>query len=1509
MRVVPNFLRPLVLTLVALVTGLGMTFAQTSTKETRGTMSLIEGRRYFVAFPKVWASPSEKPMNPSMMLFVSSKSKTTITIKTPAGINQAPRIDRSYDLEPNKILQIPISTAYMNVESEAREGFGIWIEGKKPVSVSTYQAWQGNGELARHLPTEAWGKNYFTMNFYQDRYGANQGYKYRPSQILVIAEKDNTVVNYTPTFDTEGGRDVPTVRKGQTGQVTLERGETFLIMAKIDEAQNKEFTTDLSGTFIRATKNVGIVSGHTKVAIMRYPDVLPPTGAFAAEAHFVRNNVHDCMLPLEMAGTKFVTLPCMYTPTRVTGQASIEFGIDDDRGDVIRVVALEDNTTIKAMRSNGQGLLNMWKINRGETRLATAVEIATYWESDKPILMGQYGKSYAKILPPAMGKDGEGTQGHPTVESGMPMLEYIPSTDRWVTYGTFKSPEGMDNFFNIAFKPEEIGKIKVDGRALNSAFGGSMRMLPGTPYAYIRTPISPGDHVVESEVETAKWVAWTYGSLDGLQQGRAYGTPVSIDLAIPCPDSLAVTETIVCGDVTGVGQILPEGIACGSIFAVYAEDLTNYELVVDEAFSSGDQKVNFWVNVTDKTKDADAVIRVVTRSGKFIDKEYHYVADKISWTPPSVNFGTIPFNTPVTKEFTIKNENPTRPVNVNDLRAKYFPNVYTFNPKQFTIPAGGTQVVSVTAIIQDAREKLDTVIAVLDCFEKQTAELIVRGEEPVIYVGDQTWVNVPVSAGGQVKDVVIQNGSDVDLIITSFEPGKLPVTSNGTTEHFYNPQNLIEKLPLTLRAGEKHTFQVTYNPWGDITSPQHREDVKFFSNATRVDDIAVLIGNGVNINLAATAEPWNVRVLDNVQTSQSINEYPQVVEFSNFGTQPETFNQPFIRGADAASFKIVNTGNTGGFPIQLIGGGANETRNITVAFVPTELPGRAGERNNYDAELVFPTNSAETPEVAVALKGVAWQPQVKGADYNFGSFQTGAPVATAQISITNDHYMDVSNPTSGDTKGTHSVIVTGIRWSDVNDPDNARFTILNPPTPANPWRINIGAGDEEVMRVSFDPSVSGTFEAKYDIITQPTDMTDGAAAYTPTYTLTAVVAGGEFTVTNASAVQYVWHPKDMFITIKHDENTTKRFNIGDPQGADASRFTVLDPPTGYIDVPPGPTGAVVRVQFVPDYVTVMQNGQTQQWLTSKGNPNGIVWRGTGSFSTDITFTDASNTEKTQTSHLTGDGIYIETTNLVASDYKVDIGNTAKVAIQLAADPESLNQPQINELRVRVSYDPKLIRPTVFKDPVTGLPKPQVELAGSQMENWKIVSFTQVTDGMFEVDFGFDPNKASTPLTNDDTRPAFYVNFDAFNAYSSDPGALFESPVSVYTYPVDLDQSGDDKRYCVFRDVPGKVTVNGNCARQMRIVAIGSVRYGVQPVSPNPVSSSAVINYSIGINAHTSIVLYNSTGLRVLDLVDQDLASGSYELTVDVSSLPAGVYFYQVVSGPYTSEMQTINVVK
>ena len=84
---------------------------------------------------------------------------------------------------------------------------------------------------------------------------------------------------------------------------------------------------------------------------------------------------------------------------------------------------------------------------------------------------------------------------------------------------------------------------------------------------------------------------------------------------------------------------------------------------------------------------------------------------------------------------------------------------------------------------------------------------------------------------------------------------------------------------------------------------------------------------------------------------------------------------------------------------------------------------------------------------------------------------------------------------------------------------------------------------------------------------------------------------------------------------------------------------------------------------------------------------------------------------------------------------------------------------------------------------------------------------------------------------------------------------------------------------------------------------------MKPVSPNPATGTAKINYSIGLNGHTSIVLFNYAGERVMDILDAQQASGEYEITLDVSTVPAGTYYYRVISGPYMSEPQALTIVR
>lgn len=859
-------------TFLFFITALGTLNAAGQTA--RGTTVITEGRRYMVAFPQVWAAPTEKPLPTPMQLLLSARDTTTVRITTVASITDAARIDKVVTILPGIVTKVAISTAYMNVESQSRRGYGISVTGDRPFSVATQQAWQGNGETAQHLPVESWGTSYYSMNFYLDRYGNSAGYKYRPSQILIIASEDNTVVTYTPTVDTEGGIEAPSVTKGASQSITMMRGETFLIKSKVEEIKLRDFSSDLTGTYITSTKPIGVVSGHTKGAIMRMPDVLPPTGMFAAEAHFVRNNVHDVMYPTTLAGTRFVTTPLMYTPTRVVGQGSVEYGIDDDRGDVIRIVGLEDGTTVRARRRDGSGFVNKFSLDRGETRLETSLEFATYWESDKPILVGQYGKSYAKVLPPGIkvgGGSAEEAQGHPTVEAGMPMLQMVPSIDRWITHATFSAPEGMDDFLNIVFQANEISMIQFDGRTLDSAFRGSMRLINGTEYAYIRTPIPAGDHTLMSVSDTVRWMAWNYASLDGLQQGRAFGTAVGIDLSTPCSGDTLYDRiaSSTCGLTTVTSWVPSSG--CGSIRMIHAVALNNASLTIDESFRSGDTVGVYNVKVLDLSKASSATVRTISASGDVIDRVVTYMPDTVTASKSKHDFGEQASLVTVHDTVTITNPHLDREIIVTGV--SMLNNEPAFNVSgilvPFVLPRGANLSVVVSCRLLSDTAVKDTLVVRTSCLDWKLTEYRCRLARPNISVQDVDFASIPATSSVRRDTAIISNAGNIGFELSDYSR----VTEKGPETAFRvlgtSGTAIEQSLPKQLMPGESFQMIVECEPNGVVG--------EFVQNVYLTTDVP---GVTVNVRLRALSVDTTTSVsgeaattgLSFTVTPQPINE-------------------------------------------------------------------------------------------------------------------------------------------------------------------------------------------------------------------------------------------------------------------------------------------------------------------------------------------------------------------------------------------------------------------------------------------------------------------------------------------------------------------------------------------------------------------------------------------------------------------------------------------------------------
>ena len=65
--------------------------------------------------------------------------------------------------------------------------------------------------------------------------------------------------------------------------------------------------------------------------------------------------------------------------------------------------------------------------------------------------------------------------------------------------------------------------------------------------------------------------------------------------------------------------------------------------------------------------------------------------------------------------------------------------------------------------------------------------------------------------------------------------------------------------------------------------------------------------------------------------------------------------------------------------------------------------------------------------------------------------------------------------------------------------------------------------------------------------------------------------------------------------------------------------------------------------------------------------------------------------------------------------------------------------------------------------------------------------------------------------------------------------------------------------------------------------------------PNPFNPTTRIEFSIPGNGNVTLTVYNLLGQKVVDLVNENMKAGSYQVTFDASRLSSGIYYYRLES--------------
>ncbi len=75
--------------------------------------------------------------------------------------------------------------------------------------------------------------------------------------------------------------------------------------------------------------------------------------------------------------------------------------------------------------------------------------------------------------------------------------------------------------------------------------------------------------------------------------------------------------------------------------------------------------------------------------------------------------------------------------------------------------------------------------------------------------------------------------------------------------------------------------------------------------------------------------------------------------------------------------------------------------------------------------------------------------------------------------------------------------------------------------------------------------------------------------------------------------------------------------------------------------------------------------------------------------------------------------------------------------------------------------------------------------------------------------------------------------------------------------------------------------------------------------PNPFNPSTTINYSIVKEGNVNIMVYNSLGKEVQELVDTYKAAGNYSVNFSSSNLSSGIYYYKITTNEFTQTKKMI----
>ena len=75
--------------------------------------------------------------------------------------------------------------------------------------------------------------------------------------------------------------------------------------------------------------------------------------------------------------------------------------------------------------------------------------------------------------------------------------------------------------------------------------------------------------------------------------------------------------------------------------------------------------------------------------------------------------------------------------------------------------------------------------------------------------------------------------------------------------------------------------------------------------------------------------------------------------------------------------------------------------------------------------------------------------------------------------------------------------------------------------------------------------------------------------------------------------------------------------------------------------------------------------------------------------------------------------------------------------------------------------------------------------------------------------------------------------------------------------------------------------------------------------PNPFSGITTIRFTLPNPGNVELSIFDSLGRRIVELANRTFTEGPHEIVFDASTLPAGIYLYQLISDGQTESRKLI----